>query len=93
MKTVTILIVAGCVYASAAGAAGRCEAIASSLIRAAMITPISAYDFRSSEKQLISMCNIGSDAAEKGENIHDAIIGNLKYRNEMAAKRTNKRKQ
>lgn len=86
MKVITTLIIVGCMYVSAAGAVERCESIASSLIRAAMITPSSAFDFRPSEKQLISMCNIGSDAAAKGENINDAIIANLKYRNEMARK-------
>lgn len=29
-------------------------------------------------------CNIGSDAAANGENINDAIIANLNYRNKMA---------
>ncbi|HAT3804332.1 MULTISPECIES: hypothetical protein [Serratia] len=86
MKAITTLIIAGSMYVSVAEAAERCESIASSLIRAAMITPTSAYDFRPSEKQLISMCNIGSDAAAKGENINDAIIANLNYRNEMARK-------
>ena len=45
-------------YVSAVGAADRCESIASSLIRAAMITP--------------------------SDNINDAIIANLNYRNKMA---------
>lgn len=84
MRVITTIIIAGCMYVSATGAADRCEFIASSLIRAAMITPSSAYDFRTSEKQLISMCNIGSDAAANGENINDAIIANLNYRNKMA---------
>ncbi|MCD1126235.1 hypothetical protein LPW36_09510 [Jinshanibacter sp. LJY008] len=86
MRIMTALVIVSCMYIGSVEAAGRCEAIASSLIRAAMITPGAAYDFRPVTKQLVSMCEIGSEAAAKGENINDAIIANLKYRNEIADK-------
>ncbi len=86
MRMIAALIVVGCLFVGSVDAAGRCEAIASSLVRAAMITPDRAYDFRPVTNQLISMCEIGSKAAAKGENINDAIIANLKYRNKMAEK-------
>ncbi|WP_105604843.1 hypothetical protein, partial [Cronobacter sakazakii] len=73
-------------YSGSASAVERCDAIASSLIRAAMITPENAYDFSPVKMQIINSCKIGTAAAEKGENINQAIIDNLKYRNEIANK-------
>ena len=86
MKIMVAFLIAIFTYSGSASAVERCDAIASSLIRAAMITPENAYDFSPVKMQIINSCKIGTAAAEKGETINQAIIDNLKYRNEIANK-------
>ena len=93
MKITLLALTLAGLYSGATLAIDRCDAIASSLIRATMITPSSSYDFRPVKMSIVKSCQIGSAAAEKGENINQAIIDNLKYRNEVANKIPNGNKE
>ncbi|MBQ5020265.1 hypothetical protein FD815_30050, partial [Klebsiella pneumoniae] len=63
MKIMAAFLIAIFAYSGSASAVERCDAIASSLIRAAMITPENAYDFSPVKMQIIKEVAIKWSAA------------------------------